>query len=209
MEILGFIVTVVLITASGALAPGPLFFATISHGTKSGAKTGLIFSVAHTLVEFSLIMLLALGLLAISNQTTVKTTIGVAGGIALICFGLFQIYKTFKDNPEKQKQKAPSFHHLFFIGFILTALNPYFILWWLTAGAKLIILSLEFAAFAGVIFMFICHVWMDYAWLTSVAYFSKKGTNALGSKWYKSLMIIFGIILVYFGVSFIYDALIA
>lgn len=85
---------------------------------------------------------------------------------------------------------------------------PYFILWWFTAGARLIILALKFAALAGVIFMFICHVWMDYVWLTSVAHFAKKGTNALGLKWYRSLMAIFGAVLIYFGLTFIINALV-
>ena len=85
-------------------------------------------------------------------------------------------------------------------------LNPYFILWWLTVGAKLIIIALEFAALLGVVFMFICHVWMDYVWLTGVAYFAKKGTNVIGLKWYRPLMIIFGAILIYFGASFILGA---
>ena len=88
MEIFGFIATVILITASGALAPGPLFFATVSNGAKSGARSGLMFSVAHTVVEFSLIMLLAVGLLTVANETIVKLVIGIAGGIALIAFGL-------------------------------------------------------------------------------------------------------------------------
>ncbi len=206
MDLFGFVVTVVLITASGALAPGPLFFATVSHGTKTGAKGGLIFSVSHTIVEFTLIMLLALGLLTFASETIVKNVIGIVGGIALIVFGLLQIYFSLKDRSNEKKQYMTSYHHLFFMGIILTALNPYFIVWWLTAGAKLIILSLEFAALTGVIFMFICHVWMDYAWLTSIAYFSKKGTNTLGYKWYKALIIIFGLVIVYFGISFIYDA---
>ena len=209
MEILGFVVTVVLITASGALAPGPMFFATISYGAKSGAKSGLIFSVAHTVVEFSLIMVLALGLLAVANETIVKLAIGVTGGVALIAFGLFQLYKSYKNRTEEQKQDMPSHRHLFFMGAILTGLNPYFVLWWFTAGAKLIILALEFAALAGVIFMYICHVWMDYVWLTTIAHFAKKGINALGTKWYRALIAVFGIVLIYFGLTFIIDALLA
>ena len=209
MEIFSFMAIVVLITVSGALAPGPMFFATISYGAKSGAKSGLIFSVAHTVVEFYLIMLLALGLPVVASETIVKLVIGVIGGVALIAFGLFQIYKSLKDRTEKQKQDMPSHRHLFLIGAILTGLNPYFILWWFTAGAKLIILALEFAALAGVIFMYICHVWMDYVWLTAIAHFAKKGTNALGTKWYRALIVIFGIVLIYFGFSFIIDALVA
>ena len=68
MDLLNFVATVILLTASGALAPGPLFFITVSQGAKTGAKTGLVFSVAHTLIEFTLIMLFALGLLSVANQ---------------------------------------------------------------------------------------------------------------------------------------------
>ena len=74
MDILGFIATVILLTASGALAPGPLFFQTISQGTKTGARSGLIFSIAHTIVEFSLIMLLTFGLLAVKNEMFIYPT---------------------------------------------------------------------------------------------------------------------------------------
>jgi len=206
MEIFSFVATIIIITASGALAPGPLFFATVSHGSRHGAKSGLIFSISHTIVEFSLIMLFALGLLTIASEPIVKIVIGVIGGIVLILFGAVQIYKTIIFNPEELKKPTSSYQRLFFIGLVFTGLNPYFILWWLTVGAKLIIIALEFAALLGVIFMFICHVWMDYVWLTGVAYFAKKGTNVIGLKWYKPLMIIFGAILIYFGVSFILGA---
>lgn len=207
MDIISFIFTVVLVTASGALAPGPLFFETISQGAKTGAKSGLIFSIAHTVVEFSLIMLFALGLITISKTPGVKFIIGALGGIVLILFGTFQIFKSYKSKIDKNIEKKPSDHRLFLIGIIFTGLNPYFIIWWLTVGAQLIIIAFEFAALLGVIFMYLCHVWMDYVWLTSVAYFSKKGTNILGMKWYRPMMAIFGFVLIYFGLSFLIDVL--
>ena len=206
MDLFGFVATVIILTASGALAPGPLFFATVSQGSKHGAKTGLIFSLAHTVVEFSLIMLLALGLMMVTSEPLVKIIIGLIGGIVLIVFGAFQIRNSIISKPDKLKKPKSTFGHLFLIGLAFTGLNPYFILWWLTVGAKLILIALEFAALLGVIFMFICHVWMDYAWLTGIAYFSKKGTNVMGLKWYKALMIIFGVILIYFGLTFILGA---
>lgn len=91
MDLLTFIATVVAVTASGALAPGPLFFANVAKGAKSGAKSGLIFSVAHSIIEFSLIVLLALSVFAIANEPSIKLAIGVAGGIALVVFGVLQI----------------------------------------------------------------------------------------------------------------------
>jgi threonine/homoserine/homoserine lactone efflux protein len=206
MDLLGFIFTVILLTASGALAPGPLFFQTISQGAKTGARSGLIFSIGHTLVEFSLIMVLAFGLLAIENEMYIRTIIGVIGGIVLIFFGVYQLINMVKKKKTEEKQAAPS-HRLFFIGILFTALNPYFIIWWLTVGSNLILLALEFAALIGVIFMFVCHIWMDYVWLIAVSYFAKKGVNALGTQWYRVLLGFFGIILLYYGVSFLGDAL--
>ena len=207
MDILSFVAIIILVTVSGALAPGPLFFATISHGTKSGAKSGLIFSVAHTVVEFSLIMLFALGLLSVASEPIVKQVIGIAGGSILIAFGAIQIRNSIITKSEELKKPKSSYRHLFLIGLAFTGLNPYFILWWLTVGAQLIIIALEFAALLGVVFMFICHVWMDYAWLTGVAYLSKKGTNVMGLKWYRPMMAIFGAILIYFGLTFFIGAI--
>lgn len=206
MDIINFVLTIILVTASGALAPGPLFFETISKGSKIGAKSGIIFSIAHSVVEFSLIMLFAIGLITIANEPIVKLVIGLLGGTTLIIFGLLQVYKTIVYKNEENKYTKSSFRHLFLIGLAFTGLNPYFLIWWLTVGANLIIISLEFAAFAGVIFMYICHVWIDYVWYTTVAHLAKKGADIIGNKWYKTIMIIFGFILVYFGITFIYGA---
>ncbi len=207
MDIISFVITVVLITASGALAPGPLFFQTISQGTRMGIRSGLIFSIAHTVVEFSLIMLLAFGLLAVRNEVFVQNIIGIFGGIVLIIFGLYQIVGSVKKKDIIEKRVVSS-HRLFFIGILFTMLNPYFIIWWLTVGSNLILIALEFAALAGVVFMFLCHVWMDYVWLTTISYFAKKGVNALGSKGYRILIGLFGVILIYFGILFLGDVVI-
>jgi threonine/homoserine/homoserine lactone efflux protein len=152
-------------------------------------------------------MILAFGLLAVRNEVFIRTSIGVLGGIVLILFGVYQIISSLKKKKIEQKQVVPS-HRLFFIGILFTALNPYFIIWWLTVGSNLILLALEFAALTGVIFMFLCHVWMDYVWLIAVSYFAKKGVNTLGSQWYRMFIGLFGVILIYFGVSFLGDALV-
>jgi len=200
---LTFIATVVVVTASGALAPGPAFFANIAQGTKSGAKGGLAFSVGHTIFEFSLVILLAFTLQTVANEPLIKLVVGVAGGAALLIFGFLQIRdalipKTAVSNMEKIPSKNP-----LLLGVLFTGLNPYFIIWWLTAGMPLIENALSLASFAGVLIMYVSHVWMDYVWITGTAYLAKKGTNLAGKKGYKTMMVIFGIILVFFGLYFI------
>ncbi len=207
MDPLNFAVTVILITVSGALAPGPLFFVTISQGAKTGTKSGLMFSIAHTLIEFTLVMLLALGLLSVANEPAVRLAVGVAGGVVLLIFGAMQIRGSFSHISDEVKPRPLTNRKLLLIGLAFTGLNPYFIIWWLTIGANVILLSLEFAGLVGVVLMYFCHVWVDYAWLTLIASFAKRGAKILRLKWYRVMMAVFGAVLIYFGLYFLVDSL--
>jgi len=217
MSMFDFIVAVVLITASGALMPGPLFFTTISHGMKSGARGGLAFSIGHTLFEFSLVLFLALiwnfGVKQVAGQSVIRLSIGIVGGLALYAFGTLQIYESFKsktfDYQKEVKSKSQKVRHPLVLGLAFTGLNPFFIVWWLTAGLELIERALTIASFAGVLIMYVAHVWMDYAWLIATAYLAKKGVNVLGSKGYRVLMAVLGALLICFGTYFLVSVLIA
>jgi len=200
MDVLTFATTVVLVTASGALSPGPLFFATLSKGMKSGARIGLLFSATHSLIELALIVLLALGLMPYSGNPLVRSVIGVAGGAVLIVLGIAQVI-----NPPSHGSKDESHQerNLLVTGLALTGLNPIFIFWWLTVGVNLVFLALEVGGLAGIFMLFAFHSWMDIAFLTAVAYLSKKGTNFLGARGYRAIVVLSGAIMIYFGLGFL------
>jgi threonine/homoserine/homoserine lactone efflux protein len=209
MDVLSFIITVIVVTASGALAPGPLFFGLLMHGSKEGARAGFSCAVGHMLVEFPLVLALSLGLLASASQPTIKYAIGLVGGFGLIGFGAVQIYDTIRSKPEfgnaPKDGRVP--RNSLVLGLALTGLNPYFILWWLTVGSVIIVQALAFAAMAGILIMYAAHVWMDYAYLTLIAHLGKRGRTIIGSRYYKLLLIAFGIILICFGTTFILNAI--
>jgi threonine/homoserine/homoserine lactone efflux protein len=207
MDLFEFVVTIVVVTASGALTPGPLFFVNIAHGTKSGTKGGITFSIGHTIVEFSLVMLLALGLSAVVDEPAVKSIISVIGGTFLVVFGILQIRQFLISKSEMFGGISLPSRNPLLLSLIFTGLNPYFIIWWLTVGLGLIYLSLDFASWAGVLLMYIAHVWMDYVWLTATAYLAKRGTSLVNSRKYRILMVIFGGILVYFGLDFLMSSI--
>ena len=204
MNLSDFIVTIILVTASGALAPGPLFFALLMNGSKEGARAGFSCAIGHTIIEFPLVIALALGLLAAASQPAIKSIIGLVGGVGLIGFGTLQVYSTLSTGETKGSGKATKIPaSSLVLGLALTGLNPYFILWWLTIGSILIVQALAFAAIMGVLVMYVFHVWMDYAFLTALTYFGNKGKTIIGSKYYKIALIAFGIVLIYYGISFI------
>lgn len=202
MNLIDFVVTVVIVTASGALAPGPLTFGIIIHGSEDGARSGIACATGHMIVEFPLVLALAFGLTAAISQPSIKTIIGLIGGVGLICFGGMQIYETLKKKTSKAwTSNLPGSSIL--LGLVLTGLNPYFILWWFTIGSILILQALTYAALLGVLVMYLSHVWMDYAFLTALAHFGKKGKAFLGSRYYRLILFAFGMILVYYGITFL------
>jgi threonine/homoserine/homoserine lactone efflux protein len=205
MDLISFIITVIVVTASGALAPGPLFFGLLTYGSKEGARAGFSCAIGHMLIELPLVLALSFGLLATASQPAIKYMIGTVGGIGLIGFGAVQIYDTVKNSPEfSDALRARSIHgSSLVLGLVLTGLNPYFILWWLTIGSVLIVQALAFATLAGVLIMYVSHVWMDYAYLTAIAHLGKRGRNIIGSRYYKLVLIAFGLILIYYGSTFI------
>jgi threonine/homoserine/homoserine lactone efflux protein len=208
MNIFDFVTTIVLVTASGALAPGPLFFGLLMQGSKEGARAGFSCAIGHTMVEFPLVLALALGLLAAASQPLIKSGIGLIGGAGLIGFGILQIYETVRTKADSRASgttKLPASSLV--LGLALTGLNPYFILWWLTIGSVLVVQALAFAAIIGVLIMYVAHVWMDYVFLTAIAHLAKTGKSIVGSRYYKVVLVAFGLILVGYGIKFLIDVL--
>ncbi|MCD6529747.1 LysE family transporter [Candidatus Bathyarchaeota archaeon] len=205
MDLLGFFTMVVVISASGALAPGPMFFANLSRGIDEGSKGGFFFSVGHTLVELPLVLVLAKGLLSTSARPLISVVAGLLGGVTLIIFGLLQIRGVWMGvenfNPSSRGLGRSSL----ILGMALSGLNPFFIFWWLTVGMKLIYEALALASMLGVLFMFTCHIWIDYAWLILTAHLAKKGRKILKSKAYKVLALTFGLLLLYYGTTFLIE----
>ena len=199
-----FLATVVVVTASGALAPGPLFAANLMQGTKGGAKSGFMISIGHMLIELPLVMLMALGISSVMSFPGFAFIVGLVGGCALIAFGLLQIKGAIRQSVDIEPvQETGLQKKALIVGVGLTALNPYFILWWLTVGLGLVVQAVELGALLGVLIMYVSHVWMDYAWLTGTAYLSARGTMLLGGRGYRFLLLALAAFLIYFGVGFI------
>ncbi|MEM3927139.1 MAG: LysE family transporter, partial [Desulfurococcaceae archaeon] len=58
MDLATLVSTTIVVTASGALSPGPLTVATISLGTRNGWKSGFMIAIGHSMIEFIYIMFL-------------------------------------------------------------------------------------------------------------------------------------------------------
>ena len=199
-EFLGFALTVVIISVSGVMSPGPLFTANIMHGLKEGTQSGLKIAAGHTVIELPLIVLLAIGVISLETIPEFKTTIVLLGAIGLFGFAGLQI----KNALTKKMQTGIQVKHgSFLTGVLFSALNPFFIIWWLTIGFKLISDSIEIWSYWGIGILFGVHIWMDFVWLGFVAFSASKAGNILSNQNYRILMIALSGVLIYFGISFV------
>ena len=161
-NILEFALIVIIISASGVMSPGPLFAANITHGLKNGTKAGIKIAIGHSLVEFPLVILLGIGILSMEVFPEFRTIISILGAITLFVFAFLQI-KTILNKNKKISTKLKQGPII--TGVLLSGLNPFFIIWWLTIGLKLISDAMAIWAFAGILIVFVLHIWMDFVWL--------------------------------------------
>jgi len=196
-EFFAFFAAVVVVSASGVMAPGPLFASTISSGLKQ-KTAGLKIAIGHTVVELPLVILLGLGVLSVESFPQFRTIIAILGAASIFAFAGLQMRSVIKGVTVKDAKYGS-----LVTGVLLTGLNPFFLVWWFTIGIKLISDAMILWSFWGILVMFGLHIWMDYAWLGFVSAVSSRGTKCLSNKTYKICMIGINATLVYFGVSFI------
>tara|TARA_Y100001936_G_scaffold190230_1_gene188971 strand:+ start:129 stop:743 length:615 start_codon:yes stop_codon:yes gene_type:complete len=199
-EIFGFLGLVIIISASGVMSPGPLFAANVMYGLREGKISGIKIALGHTVVEFPLILLLGIGFFSIESIPEIRIGITILGAIGLFGFAFLQIKSVLRKqfSLETKSSQGP-----FVTGVLLSALNPFFIIWWLTIGLVLISESIEVFGTIGIIILFLFHIWMDYVWLFTIAAFSSKAKNYLSKRNFKIIIIGLSIILIYFGIEFL------
>ena len=203
-QIFEFAIIVVIISASGVMAPGPLFAANVAYGLRDGAKSGIKMAIGHSIVEFPLVILLGIGVFSLESFPEFRMIISVVGAITLFVFAFVQIRNVLQKN--KDISSIPK-HSPLITGIALSALNPFFIVWWLTIGFKLISDAMLIWAFSGILIVFFLHIWMDFVWLGGISFLASKSSRIISNRNYKIIMIGLSLLLVYFGITFLSDIL--
>jgi len=204
VQILEFAVLVIVISASGVMAPGPLFAASVSYGLREVTRAGFKMAIGHTIVELPLVILLGIGAFSLESFPGFRTIISIFGAITLFVFATIQIKTTLGG---KELVLSNPKHGPLIAGIVLSALNPFFIIWWLAIGFKLISDAMLMWSFVGILIVFGLHIWMDFAWLGTVSFLASKSSKILSNKNYKVVMIGLSLMLIYFGIMFLVDIL--
>jgi len=202
MTLFLFLIQVFVISLSGALSPGPVTAAAIATGQRS-RHAGVFLAIGHGILEFPLMILIMLGMGKLLKLSYTQIAIGLAGGIVLLIMAIQMLADS---NAGKNTQGKISTDKPILTGFILSASNPYFLLWWATVGLALATTARQLGIWAFALFT-ITHWLCDLVWLEALSLASFKGTYLLGPHSQKIVLLVCSLAMLFFGLFFIYKAL--
>jgi threonine/homoserine/homoserine lactone efflux protein len=90
-------------------------------------------------------------------------------------------------------------------GVILSASNPYFLIWWATVGLALATRATQWGMWAFALFA-VVHWSVDLMWLQILSWVSFKGSKVFGQRGQRTVILICALALLAFGLIFIYAA---
>jgi threonine/homoserine/homoserine lactone efflux protein len=189
---------------SGAVVPGPLFTVALAEAALIGWWAGPLVSLGHGLAELVAAVLLGAGVTALQSPLATKT-IAIGGGLVLLWMGAATCRRrpgrTIGPTPEMSRRR---WAHLNAVGsgFLATVANPFWYLWWMTAGTAHITLSLPLGS-AGVGAFYVGHVASDFAWYSLVAAVVVVSRRTFSDRVYRAVIVAAGLVLMAFGVAFI------
>jgi len=201
MALLMFLFSVVVISLSGVLMPGPVTAITVAKGSRQ-LGAGSLVALGHGVVEFPLIGLIYLGIGVLFQKTALKIVIGILGGGVLVWMAIEMLINFRRARIEAtERQLNP-----FLGGILLSAGNPYFLVWWATVGAELVLRSVKFGMI-GVVSLAVVHWSCDLGWYQFLSLLSFQGGKFFGKKLQMAVFLVCGLAMLYFGFGFLIDAL--
>jgi len=194
---LPILLSVVVISFSGVMMPGPMFAVTLAKSFKS-PWTGAQMSLGHAVIEVPLILLIYFGFARFFENSVVQLVLSIIGGGMIIWLGV----SMFRARAEVAQSGKDLPYSAFTAGIITSGFNPFFLLWWATIGSMLIMRFLHFGI-TGLTVFIVVHWLCDLVWLSFVSVLVYRTHSLWGKKFQEGLFIACSLLLVGFGGWFI------
>jgi len=199
MSFLAFLLEAVLISLSGVMAPGPVTTLVVGKGNES-PHAGALVALGHGVVEFPLMIGVFFGVGQLLERPHARAVVALVGGLFLLWMGIDML----RSLKQQRLEAHGSNHSPVVAGLLLTVGNPYFLVWWATVGAAMILRSVRFGLLGFLAFA-VAHWSCDLVWDTLLSALSFKGGQVFGRRFQRAVLLICGGFLIFFGGRFVYD----
>ncbi len=194
---LAILASVIVISFSGVMMPGPMTAVTLAKSYKS-PWAGVWISLGHAVIEVPLILLIYFGFAQFFQNSIVRLVLSVAGSGMIIWLGV-SMFRARTGVVRKGKDLP---YNAFLAGIFASGFNPFFLLWWATIGSMLIMRILEFGT-TGLIVFTIVHWLCDLVWLSLLSNVIYRTHTFWGQRLQEWLFIACSLLLIGFGLWFL------
>jgi len=194
---LPILLSVVVISFSGVMAPGPMFAVTLAKSYRS-PWAGTQIAVGHAVIEVPLILLIYFGFAQFFENSLVQLGLSVVGGGMIFWLGIAM----FRARAEVVQKGKDLPYNAFVAGILTSGFNPFFLLWWATIGSMLVMKFLDFGTMGLMVFI-VVHWLCDLGWLSLISILVYRTHSLWGRKFQEGLFIACSLLLVGFGAWFL------
>jgi threonine/homoserine/homoserine lactone efflux protein len=193
---------------SGAVMPGSLLTYTIRKSLSRGPKAGFIIIAGHALLELALIVLIFLGFDTVLQSDIAQLLISFIGGALLIYMGIDMIRGSIKNSVSVHlDEKTPKTGNMFLSGIVISAMNPYFLLWWAVIGLGFIMQAYNSFGLVGIAVYYLGHISADFIWYGFISTVVGTTRKFIKEKPYRIIIAFLGCLLIFFGGKFVFSAI--
>ncbi|NLW49629.1 MAG: LysE family transporter [Candidatus Brocadiaceae bacterium] len=191
---------------TGAVAPGPVLFATVRWSARRGRWVGPAVTLGHMIVELPLVVGVVLGLGGLLKADLFVAVVGLAGGTTLLAMGVSMAWTARRASLPSNADDDPDggrieLGRIAAAGALTSLSNPYFPLWWATVGLSFLAQAAP-AGPAGYAVFYTGHVLADLVWYSAVSESMHRGRRLLSDRGYRRLVGACGLLMAAFGVFF-------
>jgi len=191
---------------SGAVMPGPLLTYTIQQALANGAKSGFLIILGHALLELILIVLIFFGFDIILQSDAAQIAIGLVGGALLGYMGAGMIVSAAKNTLKIELDGKTGSKSMVVSGAVISAMNPYFLIWWAIIGLGFLLTAYQSFGIWGVAAFYIGHISIDFLWYGGLSVVIGKTRRFISQNVYRVIVGVLGGVLLYLGVEFCVSA---
>ena len=194
---LPILLSVILISLSGVMMPGPMFAVTLAKSYRS-PWAGAQIALGHAVIEVPLILLIYFGFARFFEEPAIQLVLSIVGGGMIVWLGVAM----FRARTAVVRRGKELPYSAFSVGILTSGLNPFFILWWATVGSLLIMKFLDFGV-GGLIVFIVAHWLTDLIWLSIVSVAVFKTHSLWGARFQEGIFIACSLLLLGFGLWFV------
>lgn len=171
---------------------------------------GPLVALGHSILEFVIVVLIAVGLSSGLAQASIQMVIAILGGLFLLWMGGSMLLGAWQGKIRipgiSANTKIMTRWQFVTLGMMATISNPFWYAWWVTVAAGYLVQA-QALGISSVAAFYVGHISADFAWDTTLSTVIGGGRKWITDTIYRWIIGVCGGFFIYLGVWFLFQGI--